>query len=243
MSVLVIISGILFDFDGVLSSIIVRLGWPYYHALKKVKPSIKKEEILFSLNETIKMYLKGHKRTPFYVLNMVYKISKTLQLNLKQTFKFIVYLLILIKKNNNNVTPEEGADRVLHYVTKHYKTGLVTHAEREVIQQAQKKFKYLKNIDVLITQQDLQFAKPHPDGLFKAMKALHLNPKETIFVGDLPHDIEAGKNAGTMTCAVVNFKGAEKGKRFLLNQFKPDFIINHIKELPKLLMNIEKSNY
>lgn len=233
------ISGILLDFDGVLSSIVVRLGWPFYHALSKVKPNVTKVEILFSLNEIMKMYLKEEKRTFFYVPKVIFKITRTLKMNYFQMLKFIVYLGILIKKNNNNVSPEFKADEVLQQLTSKYKTAIITHAEREVIAEAHKKFKHLKNIDIIITQQDLKYTKPHPEGLNKAMKFLGLNPKETIFVGDLPHDIQAGKRAGTMTVAVVNFKGAEKGKKEVLKRFKPDFIINHVSELPALINNIE----
>jgi HAD superfamily hydrolase (TIGR01509 family) len=234
------ITGILLDFDGVLSSIVVRLGWPFYHALKKVKPNARKMDILYSLNEIMNMYLQEENRNLFYVPKMVIKISRNLQLNYFQMFRFVVYLLILIKKNNNNIAPEDQADNVLKFVTSNYKTAIVTHAEREVIHSAFKKFKHLKDIDVIITQQDLKYTKPHPEGLNKAMKFLGLKPDETIFVGDLPHDIQAGKRAGTMTCAVVNFDGAEKGKRDVLKRFKPDFIINHVRDLPMLLRRLEK---
>ena len=128
------ISGVLLDFDGVLSSIVVRLGWPFYHALKKVKPNARKMEILYSLNEIMNMYLQEENRNLFYVPKMVIKISRNLQLNYFQMFRFVVYLLILIKKNNNNIFPEDQADDVLRFVTNKYKTAIVTHAEREVIQ-------------------------------------------------------------------------------------------------------------
>ena len=236
------ISGILLDFDGVLSSIVVRLGWPFYHALKKVKPNARKMEILYSLNDIMTMYLKEENRNLFYVPKMVIKISRNLQLNYFQMFRFVVYLLVLIRKNNNNIATEDQVDDVLKFVTDNYKTAIVTHAEREVIHSAFKKFKYLKDIDVIITQQDMKYTKPHPEGLNKAMKFLGLKPDETIFVGDLPHDIQAGKRAGTLTCAVVNFEGAEQGKRDVLRRFKPDFIINHVKELPMLLRKLEKKS-
>ena len=233
------ISGVLLDFDGVLSSIIVRLGWPFYHALKKVKPKTKREEILLSLNEIMKMLLKVEKRGPLYVPKIIYKISQLLNMNIFQILRFIVSMGVLVRKNNNNVSPEYRADEVLKIVTSQYKTGIITHAEKEVIQEAHKKFKYLKDVGIIITQQDLKFTKPHPEGLTKAMKFLGLNPKETLFVGDLPHDIQAGKRAGTLTVAVVNFKGAEKGKRAVLKKYNPDYIIDHVSELPELINSIE----
>jgi HAD superfamily hydrolase (TIGR01509 family) len=234
------IKGVLLDFDGVLSSLIVRLGWPFYHALKKVKPSIKKMEIVYSLNKITEMYLNEVKRDAFYVPKMMFKISRILGLNHLQMLRFLVHLAVLMKKNINNIVPEENADGVLKYVTKNYRTAIITHAEREVIEEAYNKFKFLKNIEVIITQQDLKYSKPHPFGLNLAMKALGINPKETLYVGDLPHDIQAGKRAGTYTCAVVNFEGIEHRKRMVLEKYKPDFIINHVKELPTLLSKINQ---
>lgn len=233
------ISGILLDFDGVLSSITVRLGWPYYHALKKVKPNITKTEILNSLNNIMKMYLKDQKRGIFYVPKMILKITKTLELNAFKMLRFIILLGVLVKKNNNNIHPEDKADDVLGIITKKYKTAIITHAERDVMNHAHTKFRFLKDIDIIITQQDLKFTKPHPEGLTKAIAYLGLNPNETLYVGDLPHDIQAGKRAGTKTVAVINFDGAKEGKREILEQFKPDYIINHVKDLPVLIEAIE----
>lgn len=233
------ISGILLDFDGVLSSITVRLGWPFFHALKKVKPKITKTEVLNSLNSIMKMYLKEQKRSLFYVPKMILKIARTLDLNPIQMLRFVILLGVLVKKNNNNIHPEDNADDVLKIITSKYKTAIITHAEREVMNHALTKFKFLKDIDIIITQQDLKYTKPHPEGLTKAIKFLGLKPNETIYVGDLPHDIQAGKRAGTKTVAVVNFNEAEEGKREILAQYKPDFIINHVKELPVLIETIE----
>jgi len=235
------ISGILLDFDGVLSSITVRLGWPFYHALKKVKPKITKSEILNSLNNIMKMYLKEQKRGLFYVPKVILNITRTLDLNFLQMIRFMILLGVLVRKNNNNIQPEENADEVLGILTKKYKTAIITHAEREVMDHAQTKFKFLKDIDIIITQQDLKYTKPHPEGLTKAIQQLGLNPDETIYVGDLPHDIQAGKRAGTKTVAVVNFDEAKEGKREILEQYKPDYIINHVKDLPVLIEAIECS--
>ncbi|MFW9924950.1 MAG: HAD family hydrolase, partial [Candidatus Thorarchaeota archaeon] len=166
------ISGVLFDFDGVLSSLDVRLGWPFYQALKKIKPNITKQEILLSLNDVMKMYLNGEKRDFFYVPKMIFKIAKTLHLGYLQMFRFIIILAILVKKNNNNIFPEEHADDVLKQITTKYRTALITHAEREVIQEAHKKFVNLKDLDLIITQQDIDYAKPHPQGIKKAIQQL-----------------------------------------------------------------------
>jgi len=235
------ISGVLLDFDGVLSSIIVRLGWPFFHTLKIVKPKISKKEILYLLNEIINICLHIEQRNIMLVPKIMLKIAKKMGLHSFQLIRFIIFLWILIRKNSLNIHPEEKADDVLNFLIKNYKTALITHAEKKVIESAIKKFKYLKNIDLILTQNDLKHTKPNPEGLIKALTYLKLDPKKAIYIGDLPHDIEAGKRAGTLTCAVINFKEAALKKRELLEQFKPDFIINHIRDLPSLLLSIEKN--
>ena len=43
------VKGLLLDFDGVISSLMARVGWSYLYALKKVKPDIKREVVFDAL--------------------------------------------------------------------------------------------------------------------------------------------------------------------------------------------------
>ncbi len=45
--------------------------------------------------------------------------------------------------------------------------------------------------------------KPHPAPVLKALDLLDVSPQESVIVGDSPHDIEAGRRAGLMTCGVT----------------------------------------
>ncbi|RMG14110.1 MAG: HAD family hydrolase [Deltaproteobacteria bacterium] len=56
---------------------------------------------------------------------------------------------------------------------------------------------------VEITADDTQRHKPHPDPLFAALEALDADPEETLYLGDAPQDIEAGRRAGTRTAAAL----------------------------------------
>jgi phosphoglycolate phosphatase len=58
-----------------------------------------------------------------------------------------------------------------------------------------------------------------------------LDPKETAYIGDMEHDMDAGKKAGIMTIAVsYGYQSKEK-----LSKRKPDFIIDSLKELESLI--------
>lgn len=56
--------------------------------------------------------------------------------------------------------------------------------------------------DVLVTAHDVKIHKPNPEPIYKALELLGLSPKEAIFVGDSPYDLEAGNKASVDTLGV-----------------------------------------
>ncbi|MGO9012416.1 MAG: HAD family hydrolase [Bryobacteraceae bacterium] len=69
--------------------------------------------------------------------------------------------------------------------------------------------------------------KPAPDVILKSMQALGAEPGECLMVGDSAADMEAGRQAGIKTCAVLY----GYGKREDLARHKPDFWIDDLREL------------
>ena len=57
--------------------------------------------------------------------------------------------------------------------------------------------------EVTITSDDDVEPKPHPAPVLAAMDELGATPEQTIFVGDSPHDMEAGRRAGVKTAAAL----------------------------------------
>lgn len=58
-------------------------------------------------------------------------------------------------------------------------------------------------VDVVITPEDVENAKPHPESVHLALSRLGVAPHEALFVGDSPHDMVAGRAAGTRTAAAL----------------------------------------
>jgi len=82
---------------------------------------------------------------------------------------------------------------------------------------------YLK---LMITADDVQHCKPHPEALLKALDALNILPSRAVMVGDTSADVFAGKNAGTATVGVsYGFHGD------YIKESEPDFIIHHIQDI------------
>lgn len=72
--------------------------------------------------------------------------------------------------------------------------------------------------------------KPSAEGIELILNNLEVSPENTLFVGDSTHDIHAGQNAGTLTCAVTYGYREEQ----VLAKENPDFIIHKLPELIKL---------
>jgi phosphoglycolate phosphatase len=72
--------------------------------------------------------------------------------------------------------------------------------------------------------------KPAPDAVLKIMAEYRATKGRTVIVGDGVTDIQAGKAAGIVTCAVTyGFRSEEE-----LRKAEPDFIIHEFSELKKL---------
>jgi pyrophosphatase PpaX len=56
---------------------------------------------------------------------------------------------------------------------------------------------------VIITPEDVRTPKPHPEPVLVALERLGVDASEAVFVGDSPHDLASGRQAGTRTAAAL----------------------------------------
>jgi phosphoglycolate phosphatase-like HAD superfamily hydrolase/ADP-ribose pyrophosphatase YjhB (NUDIX family) len=89
---------------------------------------------------------------------------------------------------------------------------------------------------------DLYLEKPYTDvwdkreKIHEILRDNNLKPEETIFIGDMEHDIVTAKHGGVHSCAVLT--GYNKLEQ--LRAAKPDIIVEHLAELRTVL---EKNNF
>ena len=57
--------------------------------------------------------------------------------------------------------------------------------------------------DVLVTVDDVADHKPHPAPVVEALSRLSAKADDAVFIGDSPHDVEAGRGAGVRTAAAL----------------------------------------
>jgi pyrophosphatase PpaX len=80
--------------------------------------------------------------------------------------------------------------------------------------------------NVIVTPDETEHHKPHPEPALKALELLGAAPDKTLFVGDAPFDIECGHNASIDTALVSwSYNKAES------MGIKPTYVINSMLDL------------
>jgi pyrophosphatase PpaX len=84
----------------------------------------------------------------------------------------------------------------------------------------------------LITGEDVEEPKPSPQGVLQAVQRLGSDASKTLYVGDAPIDIEAGRAAGVLTGAAL--WGATAKEKLL--DMMPDFAFETVEDLEKIVL-------
>ena len=229
------IKAIIFDFDGVLSSFVVRLGWPLMQSVYMVKPDITEKQVTESSLEVFSMLTTLDKKPKNTSLaKFSFQMGKKMGMTNFQALKFIITTVIMYAKSRMNIVPTIGVRSVLReLLTQDYKVILLTNTSRKVIKKATEKIPEINDFDLILTRDDIDKIKPNASGFFKALKIMNLKASEVLAVGDQASDIIASKRAGIKTVAVVEKQMAHS--RPHLQEHNPDFFLRDMRDLPSLL--------
>jgi pyrophosphatase PpaX len=86
--------------------------------------------------------------------------------------------------------------------------------------------------DTIVTSDDLEASKPDPAPVVAALAALGEPAAAALMVGDSPHDIASGRDAGTRTAACL-WGPFERG---VLAAERPDYYLNSFQDLVLLAL-------
>lgn len=109
--------------------------------------------------------------------------------------------------------------------------GIVTSKSRQMAHRAIALFELGRYFGAVVTEDDTPVHKPDPLPVLTGACLLGVDPERTIYVGDSPMDIKAGKAAGAATIAAT--WGVASRDR--LEAAGPDAVIDDISELAVLL--------
>jgi pyrophosphatase PpaX len=216
------VRGILFDFDGTLADTTELFRRAFRHTLETHSGSVPPErEWLPRFGLPLPRQLGHYSECPTRLAAMV------------ETFRgyqdeHIGELLTPFPAAVRAVAELRARSVLLGVVTSKHRPGVVRGIELCGL---------AEHLAEIVTAEDVQHGKPHPDSVLHALHRLGLEPSEAIFVGDSPYDMAAGRAAGTRTAAAL----WGPFPRGILEAERPDHLLEHPEELLGLVGVIARS--
>lgn len=111
------------------------------------------------------------------------------------------------------------------------KMAVVSTKNKEGLARGMNVLKVEHLFDAIVSSDDVEHVKPHPEPILLALQKLRVEKDETIMIGDNSHDIEGGKNAGVRTAGVA---WSAKGVDYLMSH-KPTYMLGHMRDLLEIV--------
>ncbi|HUX98367.1 MAG TPA: HAD family hydrolase [Candidatus Deferrimicrobium sp.] len=226
------IKAIILDFDGNLYNNVVAMKAATEDALKKYEVSYDSDK---ALAETTRLIEKIKTSALSKIILNAWELLADVEYLEGRKFlekaEIVFYAYTLYKDYVKESTLFSGVPELLKDAKKRYKIAIVTSGSRVDTIEVLKQFDIFQYFDEIISADDVENTKPHPEGLLKILQKFQILPNEAVYAGDLVLDIKAGQNAGIPTIAV----STGLVPRSDLEAEKPTKIIRHITELTKIL--------
>jgi len=143
------------------------------------------------------------------------------------------YLKAYYRAASTKAKPFPDVALTLRRLNEKAKLAMITQrciSMQKIVDQLEK-FGIAEHFQVVLTGIDMSNPKPSPEGLIQCSKKLDVRTYDCAMVGDSVVDIQAGRNAGAITVAVLSgiFSFEELQKQ------KPDLILENVTKLPDSL--------
>ncbi|HUJ31822.1 MAG TPA: HAD family hydrolase [Candidatus Acidoferrum sp.] len=137
------------------------------------------------------------------------------------------------KRQNPALLP--GARSVVRTLHRSFRLGVVSSGSGWRVRPQIRGFELARYFSVCVCSEDARRRKPDPAPLKVALRRLHAEPNEAVYVGDSPEDVEMARRAGVRSIGVLGpFPTAAK-----LRAQSPEAILPSVRELPRLLVTVE----
>ncbi len=223
---------VILDFDGTLYNNIVAMKDATADALKRFEVEYNAEK---ALTETTRLIEKIRSSALSKILLRAWELLSDVEYLEGRKFlekaEIVFYAYTLYKDYTKECTLFSGVSELLKNLKNQYKVAIVTSGSRADTTELLKEFQIYDYIDAFISGDDVENTKPHPEGIVKILKEIGVSPNNAIYIGDLPLDIKAGKNAGVKTIAVTT----GLVPRSDLEREAPDNVVRHITEITSIV--------
>lgn len=206
---------LLFDLDGTLIDTVDLIYSSFRHAVSTVLgKELPRQELLKNLGRPLIFQMR------YFSENHASELVK-------------VYDKHNLAHHDALVKEYPGTRKVLSQLKERgYRFGVVTSKRRALSLRGLRICRLDDLIDVVVAMEDTVVHKPDPFPVRFALEKLAASPNQTLFVGDSPFDIEAGKRAGTCTAAAL---WGPFGAEALESKF-PDLKLKNLAQLLEILL-------
>ena len=126
-----------------------------------------------------------------------------------------------LERARSSVIPREVVDTLNILKSMGMRMAVITRNCREATEIAMDGIK--EYFMAIITRDDVERPKPHPEHILKGVRAIGLSPQRCLCVGDYEFDIIAGRRAGCITVGI---------------NIEADYTISSIAELPGIITEV-----
>ncbi|MEM3616696.1 MAG: HAD family hydrolase [Candidatus Bathyarchaeia archaeon] len=224
------IRAVVFDLDGT----IVKFNIDFRAVRAEVRSFLIKEGIpasVLSINESIFEMLK---KMEIFMRNNGKTTAKIEEVRRKALATAEKYELEAAK----TTSLQPGITEVLKTLRDMgLKIGICTVNSQKSVDYILKKFGISRFFDAVTPRDNVKNVKPNPEHLEATLKALEVNPKETIVVGDSPADMKCAKELGAIAIALTTGTSTQKE----IVDAGANYIITTITDVPTLIEQINTS--
>ncbi|MCY3411189.1 MAG: HAD-IA family hydrolase [Candidatus Heimdallarchaeota archaeon] len=218
---------ILFDFDGTLIDMRPKWWAPVERAFERILGYVPEE----SIRENISVIFSKipENQSKLFLLKIMYGVGRAGGLGRVQSLRFLLLARSEYEKSRHINVPFDGIDGMIkELISRGMKLGIVSSASRSELENALNELPFLKGIP-FISRHDVEELKPNPIPIIRGLEMIDADPETTLYVGDFQTDVQAGKAAHTMTCAVMNLE--REFARVRLEKFDPDLMLDNTIDL------------
>lgn len=148
----------------------------------------------------------------------------------EQSEMLATYVAYQREVHDRMVRPFPGAATVISELRlRGVAVGIVTSKARGIARRTMEVCELHDRFDVVVCGDEVERGKPHPEPVIRALRGLGADdePERVVFVGDSPHDLRAGRAAGTRTAAV----GWGPIGRGVLEAESPDYFLETLQDV------------
>ncbi|MEG0378489.1 MAG: HAD family hydrolase, partial [Eubacterium sp.] len=125
-----------------------------------------------------------------------------------------------------------GVKETLEHYFGHKKLAIATYKIKTATEKILKTLGIDHYFDYIVTADDVENPKPHPECIYKILKYYPVKAEKTVLIGDTKTDFMTGHNAEIDVCAVTYGYGSEEN----LKTLNPTYLVDQMSKIKEFIL-------